>query len=473
MRRFQNLASIFSRNVLLLPLTFLVLFTHCADDELIESATKNNADIEITATATSDCQCTYTVPANTHIIDGKVLNLLPGSVICLRSGIAYKNLQFKNLLGTYSQPIIIRNCDGPVTLEATGLSFGMKFISSKYFKVTGGSTSKVYGIKINGGHIGMSLEYRSTNFEVDHIEVSQSGFAGIMAKTDPTCDDATIRENFTMYNVSFHDNYVHHSGGEGFYIGNSFYEGANTSCGLRSPHEIRNVKIYNNIVQYSGWEGIQLGCATHSAAVYKNTIENYGTKNASGQNNGVQLGTGTGGLFYQNFIKDGTGNGLIVLGLGDNLIHDNIIINSGEHGIFCDDRYTPGTGFKFLNNTLINPKGDGIRIYADLPTLTNLVWNNIMVNPGSYSAYVYPRSANDAYIYKLSGNVNLNVSNNYYTRNIADLKFLNVAAHNYRLSSSSPVINKGKSVSAYNIVKDFYFQTRLKGTHYDVGASEY
>jgi hypothetical protein len=470
MKRFQNFLP--PPKSLVLILTIFFLFFQCSEEEIIEPAIEKTADPEIYATSTT-CQCTYTVPANTHLIDGKALNLKPGAIICLNASTLYKNLQFKNIVGSATQPIIIKNCGGTATLTATGLSFGVKFISSKYFRITGGNTSNVRSIKINGAHIGMTLDYLSTDFEVDHIEVANSGFAGIMAKTDPSCDNATIRQNFTMTNVSFHDNYVHHSGGEGFYIGNSFYEGVNnTSCGLRLPHEIHNVKIYNNLVQYSGWEGIQLGCATKGASVYGNRIENYGTANVTNQSNGVQLGGGTGGLFYNNFIKNGPGNGLIVLGLGDNIIHDNVIVNAGSHGIFCDERYSPGPGFKFLNNTIINPKGDGIRLYADLVPM-NVIMNNVIVNPGTYSTYMFPRTGNDAYVYKLSGNVKVQMSNNYFTRSITAPKFVNAGAYNYRLSSTSPLINKGKSISTYNIAKDFYQQTRLKGTLYDIGASEY
>ncbi len=57
---------------------------------------------------------------------------------------------------------------------------------------------------------------------------------------------------------------------------------------------------------------------------------------------------------------------MIVLGYGDNVIFNNIIIDAGKNAIFCDERYTKGDGFKFINNTIINPGMDGILIYADL-----------------------------------------------------------------------------------------------------------
>ena len=459
---------------LTLTLSMFFLLIQCSEDELVADATSHENDSITSAAAVSGCStCTYVVPANTSVVDGKTLNLKPGSVIGLNAAIKYKNLLFRNIVGTATQPIVIKNFGGTATINATGLSYGIKTENSKYFQITGGSVSKSYGIKVSGAHLGITLDKLSTNFEVDHVEVLNVGFAGVMAKTDPSCDNATIRGNFTMQNILLHDNYIHETGGEGFYVGNSFFEtGVNTSCGKRYPHEIHYVKIFNNIVKNSGWEAIQLGCATKGAEVYDNTVENYGTENATNQNNGVQIGAGTGGLFHNNYIKGGTGNGLIVMGLGDNVIHNNVIVNAGHFGIFCDERYTPGPGFKFINNTIINPKSDGIRIYADLVPM-NVIINNIIVNPGSYSSYTYPRNGNDAYVYKLSSKVNLQMSNNYFTRSITAVKFTNAGAFNYHLTSASPTVNKGKNISTYNIPKDFYKQLRLKGSAYDIGASEY
>jgi len=246
-----------------------------------------------------------------------------------------------------------------------------------------------------------------------------------------------------------------------------------TSCGTRLPHEVHNLKLFNNKVKNAGWEGIQVGCATKGTQIYGNQVENSGTRNIGAQNNAVQLGEGTGGVFYNNFIKGAPGNGLIVLGLGDNLVHNNVIVNAGGSGIFCDDRVTTGSGFKFINNTIVNPQIDGIRLYADVTSLSNVIINNIIVNPGAYSTYKYPRTGNDAYVYKLSSKVNVLLANNYFTRSISDVKFYNAGAYNYKLTSGSPTVNKGKSISSYNISKDYYKQARLKGSNYDIGASEY
>jgi hypothetical protein len=409
-------------------------------------------------------------------IDGLKLGIQPGDVICLDATKQYGAIRFTNIVGTATNPVIIRTCGGPtasVTAPSTA-SYAIKVDNSKYFRISGGETEGVYGIKVRGGNIGIQLDYLSTNFEVDHVEVSNVGFAGIMAKTDPTCDNATIRGNFTLTDVFVHHNYVHDTGGEGLYIGNSFYNGGvNTSCGLRYPGELKNIKIFKNHVVNSGWESIQLGCAVSGAEVYENVVENYGVANVNAQNNGIQIGEGTGGLCYNNYVKGGKGTGIIVLGLGDNVVFNNIIINAGGFGIFCDDRYSPGPGFKLVNNTIVNPLSDGIRIYADLANLNNVIQNNLIANPGSYGKYASPRTTADSYVYKLSSAVKLTISNNWYTQANQLANYLVLGSFSTSLLTNCPVVDRGISVSAFGVNKDFQNTNRPLGLSNDIGALEY
>jgi hypothetical protein len=444
----------------------------CTEDELVTPDPTVENDQTTSATATTDCGCTYTVPSNTYAVDGTALAIKPGAVICLKYGNTYGNIVFRNLKGTATSPITIRNCGGTVTLNATGRPFGLKTEMSQYIRITGG-TGTTYGIKVNGGTQGVQLEKLTTQVEVDHLEIASSGFAGVMAKTDPTCDNATVRGNFVMKNVLLHDNYVHDTGGEGFYVGNTFYlNGMNTPCGVRLPHIIEGLKIYNNVVKNSGWEAIQVGSCPSGAEVYNNRIENYGVRNVQYQNNGVQFGEGAPGKFYNNYIKSGKGIALFILSNASNYVYNNVIVNAGQDGIFVDERTATGPGFKFINNTIINPGTNGMRLYSDLVTMNNVL-NNIIVNPGSYSKYTYPRTGNDAYVYLLSKTVKVQLANNHFTRDIATLKFRNAGAYDYALTSTSPVINKGYNISTYNITVDYAQQPRLKGTAYDIGAYEY
>jgi hypothetical protein len=463
------------------------LFSRCSNDNFFNTETETApypAPVELTTTSkaspASCSTCTFVVPNNMNIIDGAALGLKPGAVICLDAARTYSTtpLRFMNLNGTAENPIYITNCGGTARVSVPStLSYVMKIESSKHFRITGGDIKGNYGLKLSGAKtMGISVEKLSTNFEIDHVEIHSIGFAGIMAKTDPGCDLATTRGYFTMRDSKIHHNYVHDTGGEGLYVGNSFYaNGASTSCGLRLPHDVVNMKIYSNVVKNTAWEGIQLGCAVSGAEVHNNYVENAGSANVHGQNNGIQLGEGTGGKCYNNFIKTVKGNGIIALGLGDNLVFNNIIVNTGQAGIFCDDRYTTGTGFKFINNSIANSGTEGIKIYADNAQLINVVKNNFISNPANYSLYENDKTArtgDDAFLYLLSSSVKCRISNNYYDLHTTlsnYLQFNNLG----NILNICPVKNKGTDVRPYGVTFDFTMKPRPYNGGFEIGALEY
>lgn len=58
-----------------------------------------------------DCStCTFVVAAETKLIDGVVMKIKPGSVICLDKALKYNLLEFENLVGTAENPITIAYC---------------------------------------------------------------------------------------------------------------------------------------------------------------------------------------------------------------------------------------------------------------------------------------------------------------------------------------------------------------------------
>ncbi|MGC1243762.1 MAG: right-handed parallel beta-helix repeat-containing protein [Chryseosolibacter sp.] len=455
----------------------LCLLFQCSEEEklltAVETTTTSTTAGATTTSATGECGCDYIVPATAYRIDVQALGLKPGAVICLKAGYAYKNLVFKNVRGTASAPITIKNCGGIATVNGGTGWFSIRTEYSSFFRITGGNADGSYGIRLVGGRQSLHLDLLTTNVEVDHVEISNSGFAGVMAKTEPSCDNATVRGNFVMRNVLLHHNYVHDTGAEAFYVGHNYYlKGIATNCGTRLPHTLEGLKIHNNIIKNSGWESIQVASTPKGAQVYNNRIENYGVKNTLYQNHGVQFGEGGVATFYNNFIKGGKGDGIRIIGNAENFIHDNVIVNTGAYGIFCDDRTAIGLGFKFINNTIVNSGKDGIRLYADNVPMT-LVYNNVIVNPKSYSTYSYPRTGNDAYLYINNSSVRYQKLNNYFTRDINAARFVSPSTFNYALRSDSPAINKGTNIATYSISLDYAMGPRLSGTAYDIGAHEY
>ena len=433
----------------------------------------------------AQCDCDFylsdlLIPGK-NIVEGR--NVPPGSVVCLNAATPRNgNLLFKRFNGTPTAPITLINCGGKYTVNSGTLSFAIKFFGSSYFRLTGsGDPSVTHGIEVNGGSQGVSVDSLSTNFEIDHLDIHGQNFAGIMAKTDPDCNANTWRENFTMYDIRIHDNYIHStSHGEGLYIGNSFYaNGMSRTCGETTirvyPHAIVGAKIYNNTIFDTGADGIQVGSATQGCEIYDNRIERHGQRpfdNRNDQGNGIQIGEGTGGLCYNNFILnippvnevDRTGYSIICLGRGDNVVFNNIMINPSNGGMFIDERGAatitgPGSGYKIINNTIINPKNNGLLLYSELVE-QNVVKNNIIVNPQlKYIAH--------------STGVKIDSAGNYETRDINTVQFSNPSAYDYHLTSSSPAIGYGVDVSSYGVTFDFDHVARPAGAGWDAGAFEF
>ena len=407
-------------------------------------------------------ECTYTVKPSEWFVDGA--NIPAGSVVCIPAG-TRGSLLLKNFKGTAANPIIIINKGGKVTFStAISASYAFKTQNCQYFKILGNGVPDItYGFDVNGGNIGMTMDDLSSDFEIANVEVRNSGFAGIMAKTDPSCDINTQRGHFTMQNVSLHNNYIHKTGGEGIYAGNSFYaSGVSASCGQVLPHNVVNIKVYNNLTDSTGCEGIQVGSATSGAEIYNNTVKSPGIAPfASAQNNGIQIGEGTGGKCYNNLVKNAPGNGIIVLGLGDNLVYNNYILNSGGHGIFADSRYTPGPNFIFINNTIIAPALNGIKLNSETIPMNTAI-NNVIIKPGLGVA-----------IQKKSTGVKLTASNNYTGDDVTILGFVNYYSDDFHLKPSSPLINAGADVLSYGVSTDYYGILRPSGIAFDIGATEY
>ncbi|MFZ4800168.1 MAG: T9SS type A sorting domain-containing protein [Bacteroidia bacterium] len=434
-----------------------------------------------------NCHCDHTITASQLYVDGSILNILPGDTICIEAS-TKSYLQLVNFHGDSNNYIVFINCGGPVIVQNAALAYVIKLGNCSFFRFTGtGSNGFQYGIKAFGSNgNGLSIFDKSTNYEIDHIEVANTGFAGIMAKSDPTCDLSANFGNFTQYQTIIHDNFIHNIGGEGFYVGHSYYTGYPSNCNSLPdtlfPHELKGVRIYNNIVDSSHWDGIQVGCVTEDCEIFGNKVINYGVDAIDGQNNGIQISAGTTGKCYNNYIAEGTGSGIIIFGIGNNSFFNNVIIHAGlnyypsditkkVYGIFCDDRATiAGRSFNFYNNTIINPKTDGIRFTSTMSD-SNRFYNNLIVEPGSLGSYS-PYSTGNSFI-NIGSGVSALLSNNYYDTIKSKMYFVDTLLNNYRLLSSSPAIDVGINLTNYSINLDFDNNPRPSGAFFDVGAFEY
>lgn len=433
----------------------------------------------------------YLVDSAMNLADGMAAqfkNIQPGDTVFLKAGTRDK-LLIRNFKGSLEKPIVFINKDGVVNVN-TASYYGISILNCRYIQFTGtGDKNNQYGISIervaNGA--GLGIGGMSSDFEIDHISISNCSTEGIVAKTDPDCSFMATREQFTQFNTSIHDNYISDVKDEGMYIGSSYYSGVKLNCNGKDtvvmPAVLDHVAVYNNIVNNTGWDGIQVSSAPLHCQVHHNTVTHDSQSETKNQMSGILLGGGSKCDCYNNKVADGKGDGIEDHGLGGNKIYNNIIVNAGrsfqpndatqaKHGIFISDvSVMKDSSFNILFNDIINPKSDGIR-FQSVNSKNSLIASNLIVNPGSYDVYQYGNTSfkgNDAYVMIPNQNSLAQLKNNFFTRNINEA---GISLTDYSLLAGSPMINNGYQQTLF-INTDFKNDRRPIGGYYDIGAMEY
>ncbi len=435
--------------------------------------------------------CDYTIPVNVSIADGRgnYAGVQPGDTVCILAG-NRDSLKLRNFLRDTSTPITFINFGGQVVINST-TSEGILVQNSKFIKITGtGDTQVKYGIKIiHSTANGMTMPNKTSDFEVDHIEVSGVPIIGVSAKTEAVCsdgstsdwhaydydgdgikvgdlDDVVNRSNFTQINSIFHDNYVHDVGTEGFYIGSSFYQGRSLSCNSGTEYVddpvLRGVKVYNNVVDRTGWDGIQVGSAVSEVDIHHNIVRDAGLSSDPSAGNGrfgMIINRGTTGNYYNNQIYNSRGSGMYIQGIGGYVIYNNIFYNSGMATSAQGINWDLGDGGMIYNNTIVKSSRSGIRV-SSTPK-QGAVYDNLIaetLETGVVSNYV-------------------NAYNNLVYGQRDAVKFKDPSQLDFHLTVNSPAIDQGSS-SGY-AVRDIDDQPRPQDgngdgiARSDVGADEY
>lgn len=471
----------------------------------------------ISAQNHSNCNCNYTVNswywkldgadmgnmpnitihdslvASTHPItnigNNPFLSLKGGDVICVDASVPYSFLRWENIIGSPGNPIIIKNVGGQVQIknltnagQQVVASYGWVFRKSKYFKILGdGDPKNKYGFKVTT-HLNSYIQMidQTSDFEIAYVEVAGdypggtnflSGFAGIMAKSQPICWDdpnggSTDSSNFELRNVFIHDNYIHDVGAEGMYIGYGKSQGVrlNGCSKVNYPHNVRNLYVYNNIIDNVGWDGIQIKNAHYNAQVYNNVIKNYGNKLNGAHDEGLFVGDGSEALIYGNWIENGTNNsnGMQINAFGNTEIYNNVILGSGSYGLYLNNQSPQfanraGT-FKIYNNTIEGGSNKfGLAAYTPQNVI---VKNNIIfgfVDDSLYADGIKTQS-------------NSIVSSNIVESDASMVGFENYSTKDIRLKMSSSAIDSGEN-NIYFDKHDFTTTLRTDGK-IDIGAIE-
>lgn len=439
------------------------------------------------------CAQNRSFPVDTLVtlIDGEYPpfnQLTPGDTLLLKSG-KREYLIIRNISGDINLPVIISNHEGKVVID-TDHYFGISFRNCRFVRLTGtGDHKYFYGISIKrvkrGGGIGVGDG--SSDFELDHVSIENCEGVGVSAKTDPDCTFSNTREKFTQFNTSIHDNYIENVSYEGLYIGSTKYFGQNIQCGdkdtLLLPSLLNGVRIYKNIIKQTGWDGIQVSSASYDCQVFDNLVMFDSQAGYHNQMSGIMIGGGSKCDCYNNYISQGKGNGIENHGLGGYRIFNNIIVDAGRaflpldssemrHGIFVSDvTAEQDSSFLILNNSIINPKSDGIR-FASSHSRNNLIASNLIVNPGNFDYYEDDNTSyegEDSYVMIPDDSSQVMLSNNYFTREIAQA---GVSVNDFTILPGSPLIDGGNP-ELHGVGFDFNYHHRPSGLSGDIGAFEY
>ena len=431
---------------------------------------------------------TFVPPSSniTTIIDGNsIQGLIPGDTIAIEGG-KYYQLLIRNIKGTILKPIIIINKSAQ-TIVSGNPNYGVKIGGCAFIKFSGkGNTSDYYGLLISNittassaGGVGLSIDDLSTNIEVENVEIKNITYVGIMAKTDPSCSFLPQYSSFVMRDLIIHDTYIHNIGHEGMYVGSSkFKDGYVLSCNGANttvfPHLMKNLKLYRNKVDSTGWDGIQIGCAD-SCKVYNNNVSRDSQADSLYQMSGILIGGGSQNcLCYNNQILNGHGDALEILGQGNMLLFNNLIVNPGQgikditqnkHGVFVNTSASSNPGWVYVfNNTIINPKTYGIYFLNNI--ILSRASNNIIIVPDPYTNainYLKDPSLDNSY----------NLTKNTVTE--SQNLFSDPSHGDYSLTFLSEAKDKGVDLSSFGVKFDILDNARpypVSG-NYDKGAYEY
>jgi hypothetical protein len=200
-------------------------------------------------------------------------------------------------------------------------------------------------------HMGLSVGGGATDFEIEYVEVTRSGFAGIRLLN--SLDSGVADSTKPMANVRVHDTYVHDTDSEGFYFG---------WTGDPPSHAFPNLQIYDNRIVRTGSEALQIQDLTEGSRVHHNVfafgalhwLDNFGQYQDGCLQILVRQGTiefdhnvstGGAGTFLSFFSSPETGDGPRHV-----TFHDNYFADTRSLGGYLNGSSTPPSSFAFVHN---------------------------------------------------------------------------------------------------------------------------
>ncbi len=328
--------------------------------------------------ASAQCDCDHTIPLSQTVVRGDELGVQPGQTICVEAG-ERPFLRIRNVQGSAQAPIKIVNCGGQVVIRNTDRAYALVVEEqTRHIHLTGtGDPAHFYGFRVSAPAtqpypgVGLWFQGKSTNYEADHIEIHDTGFAGVMAKTDPLCDGSADQGVFVQRDVKLHHLLIRRAGGEGMYLGSTQAGGQRITCEgqqvTRQPHFLEGIEIHDTIIEDSGWDGAQIGMARSGCSFHHNIIRRVGAEGEQYQQQGLQLGSFSSCDVHDNIITDGPVMGIIMIGASRTRIYNNVIARFGQDSIYANDQDHPSAQdqpYLFWHNTLAGYGRNAIAVFG-------------------------------------------------------------------------------------------------------------
>lgn len=311
----------------------------------------------------------------------------------------YKYIRLGNLpQRNASKKLVITNSGGQVKVGGQGhyylfvISGGSNWVlSGRYDPVSqtghasypghrGGAFANSqgkYGILIDdaysaSGISGLSIGGGATRFELEYLEITRVGFAGIVAKTDNTA-------SAVMEACKLHDLYIHDTLSEGMYIG---------STQAQPQHQIRDWEIWNNRILRSGTEALQLGQLGGNNHVHHNVIGpaaiDWRSAFQTYQDGNLQVSMREGHLLLEKNLFIGSAGTHFILftrpiagdATAGNLgvtARDNYFSDMRNLGLYIDSQSLAGMSFSFQNNVWRNRQFNYTEVYPSATPYDHLL----------------------------------------------------------------------------------------------------
>jgi len=200
-------------------------------------------------------------------------------------------------------------------------------------------------------HMGLAVGGGATDFELEYLEITRSGFAGIRLLNSMAGGVANPTQ--PMANVRVHDTYVHDVDSEGYYFG---WTGAPPS------HLFPNLEIYNNRIVRTGSETLQIQDLDEGSRIHHNVfafgalhwLDNFGKY----QDGCLQILARQGKIEFDHNISLGGASTFLSFfsspetgdGARDVTFHDNYFADTRSLGGYLNGSSEAPSSFTFANN---------------------------------------------------------------------------------------------------------------------------